>query len=56
VAGSKKPAGGQLVIGVVKETVERGTGRVVGPVGVVVSALDTLVDEGEVLIWETYQK
>ena len=40
------------MIGVVKETTERGRGRIVGPVGDVVSGLDINLEEGEVLIEE----
>jgi hypothetical protein len=52
VAGSKNTAGGHSLIGVVKETTERGRGHIVGPVGDVVSGLDINLEEGEVLIEE----
>jgi hypothetical protein len=49
-AGTRNVAGGPFLISVVKDTIGRGRGRHVGPVDVVVSALDTDVEEGEVLI------
>jgi hypothetical protein len=49
-AGTRNVAGGPFLISVVKETIGTGRGRHVGPVDVVVSALDTDVEEGEVLI------
>jgi hypothetical protein len=49
-AASRNPPGAPMLVSVAKETIEGGCRRVLGPVGVLVSALDTIVEEGEVLI------
>jgi hypothetical protein len=50
VPGSEDVAGGRFSSLVINGTVGRGRGRNFGPVGSVVSALDIIVDRGEVLI------
>jgi hypothetical protein len=49
-AGTRNVVGGPFLISVVKDTIGTGGGRNLGPVDVMVSALDTFVEEGEVLI------
>jgi hypothetical protein len=53
--GSKTGAGGIFLFGVVNEMVDMGRGRVVEPVDMVVSTLDTDFEEGEVMMNSTYQ-
>jgi hypothetical protein len=54
VVGSKSSPGGAFLSGVVDETMERGRGRVLGPVEVTVSVLDVVVVGLERLMSITY--
>jgi hypothetical protein len=54
-AGMKNGTGSMFLICFINGMVGRGHGRVVGPVNMVVSTLDTDFEEGEVLMNCTYQ-
>jgi hypothetical protein len=53
--GTKNATGGAFFSGVVDGTIWRGRGRVLGPVEVLVSTLDTWVVGRDVLMNWTYQ-
>jgi hypothetical protein len=50
----EKHRGQPFLISVIKDTIGTGHGRNVGPVDVVVSALDTVVEEGGGVNYQTY--
>ena len=53
--GTKNATGGIFLNRIVNKTIGMGRGRVLGPVGIVVSALYTNFEEREMLNESTYQ-
>jgi hypothetical protein len=54
--GMKNGVGGPFLSRVINEMTEMGRGRVLGPVGIVVSVLETDFEGEGMLMYSTYQK